>query len=216
MTNSCCRVLVIPSEYTLYTVSSLFHTTPSLSWRLAAALEPMQRHARQRGFILSEAAWACPSSRARPWPFRAAWACRLPSSCLAASPSEPAPSLCMHPGLSQIASPATLTSTEVTCTHLTPCLHLAVSGCWLACVLGSKACDRGFCGTDRSVRYYERDGPRMPPGLVMSWMLDRRLSFLFMELRRMKYFCACEATCASSNTSCLTDKSWTMAMQVCM
>ena len=38
-------------------------------------------------------------------------------------------------------------------------------------------------------------GPRMPPGLVMSWMLDRRLSFLFMELSRMKYFCACDATC---------------------
>ena len=37
----------------------------------------------------------------------------------------------------------------------------------------------------------------MPPGLVMSWMLERRLSFLFMEFRRMKYFCACDATCMS-------------------
>ncbi len=35
----------------------------------------------------------------------------------------------------------------------------------------------------------------------MSWMLDRRLSFLFMELRRMKYFCAWEATCKASTAS---------------
>ena len=41
----------------------------------------------------------------------------------------------------------------------------------------------------------------MPPGLVMSWMLDRRLSFLFMEFRRMKYFCACEATCKDGSRS---------------
>jgi hypothetical protein len=32
--------------------------------------------------------------------------------------------------------------------------------------------------------------PETPPGLVMSWMLDRLLSFLFMEFSRMKYFCA--------------------------
>ena len=32
------------------------------------------------------------------------------------------------------------------------------------------------------------------PALVMSWMLERRLSFLFMELSRMKYFWACDAT----------------------
>ena len=38
--------------------------------------------------------------------------------------------------------------------------------------------------------------PVTPPGLVMSWMLDRRLSFLFREFRRMKYFCAWLATCA--------------------
>lgn len=31
--------------------------------------------------------------------------------------------------------------------------------------------------------------------VVMSWMEARRLSFLFWELRRMKYFWACEATC---------------------
>lgn len=31
--------------------------------------------------------------------------------------------------------------------------------------------------------------------VVMSWMDARRLSFLFCELRRMKYFCAWEATC---------------------
>ena len=30
---------------------------------------------------------------------------------------------------------------------------------------------------------------------VMSWMELRRLSFLLSELSRMKYFCACEATC---------------------
>lgn len=30
----------------------------------------------------------------------------------------------------------------------------------------------------------------------MSWMLERRLSFLFKEFRRMKYFCAWLATCA--------------------
>ena len=41
----------------------------------------------------------------------------------------------------------------------------------------------------------------MPPGLVMSWMLDRRLSFLFMEFRRMKYFCACDATCNGGSRS---------------
>ena len=41
----------------------------------------------------------------------------------------------------------------------------------------------------------------MPPGLVMSWMLDRRLSFLFMEFRRMKYFCACDATCKVASRS---------------
>ena len=35
-----------------------------------------------------------------------------------------------------------------------------------------------------------------PPGCVMSWMLERRLSFLFSEFRRMKYFCAWLATCA--------------------
>lgn len=32
------------------------------------------------------------------------------------------------------------------------------------------------------------------PTLVMSWMLDLLLSFLFMELRRMKYFWAWLAT----------------------
>lgn len=31
--------------------------------------------------------------------------------------------------------------------------------------------------------------------VVMSWMDARRLSFLFWELRRIKYFWACEATC---------------------
>lgn len=30
--------------------------------------------------------------------------------------------------------------------------------------------------------------------MVMSWMEARRLSFLFWELRRMKYFCAWLAT----------------------
>ncbi len=33
----------------------------------------------------------------------------------------------------------------------------------------------------------------------MSWMLDRRLSFLFMLFSRMKYFCAWLATCDGSH-----------------
>ena len=36
----------------------------------------------------------------------------------------------------------------------------------------------------------------------MSWMLDRRLSFLFMLLSRMKYFCAWLATCTNSHPRC--------------
>jgi hypothetical protein len=38
-----------------------------------------------------------------------------------------------------------------------------------------------------------------PPGGagdVMSWMLERRLSFFFALFMRMKYFCAWLATCA--------------------
>ena len=46
--------------------------------------------------------------------------------------------------------------------------------------------------------------PMMPPcsdpagaTVVMSWMLARRLSFLFWLFSRMKYFCAWLATCKS-------------------
>ena len=40
--------------------------------------------------------------------------------------------------------------------------------------------------------------PTVGATVVMSWMLARRLSFLFCELRRMKYFCAWLATCGAS------------------
>lgn len=36
------------------------------------------------------------------------------------------------------------------------------------------------------------------PALVMSWMLDRRLSFLLRLFKRMKYFCAWLATCSAN------------------
>ena len=42
-----------------------------------------------------------------------------------------------------------------------------------------------------------------PPGgagVVMSWMLDRRLSFFFALFMRMKYFCAWLATCIGQDT----------------
>lgn len=39
-----------------------------------------------------------------------------------------------------------------------------------------------------------------PAGLVMSCMLDLRLSFLLRELSRMKYFCAWLATCAKATS----------------
>jgi len=55
----------------------------------------------------------------------------------------------------------------------------------------------------------------IPPGLVMSWMLERLLSFLFIELRRMKYFCAWDATCIPNSiiVFCSTGCRLTMSEQ---
>ena len=51
------------------------------------------------------------------------------------------------------------------------------------------------CSADVPILKVERSAPAAPAGVVMSCMLDRRLSFLFMLFSRMKYFCAWLATC---------------------
>lgn len=52
-----------------------------------------------------------------------------------------------------------------------------------------------YCGPGTSCACAPFVMPVRPCTDVMSWMLERRLSFLLSELRRMKYFCACDATC---------------------
>jgi len=64
--------------------------------------------------------------------------------------------------------------------------------CMCVCVRGGG----GGRGRER-----ERGPECAVPGVVMSWMLDLRLSFLLRELRRMKYFWAWLATYAGASFS---------------